>query len=311
MKPIDESSTLVPAIPSQIRISRVHLRTRNLPQALDFYTRALGFKIIDQGESSISLSTTGQGPALIVFTEDSTATLPTRLTTGLYHFALRYPTRRDLAEALLRLAEAEYGIDGASDHIVSEAIYLRDPDQNGVELYVDRPRNRWVWRGGQVQMSTEALDLNNLLTSADGHEDLSKLSPLIDIGHIHLHVADLKEAEHFYHDFLGLAVTQRSYPGALFFSAGGYHHHVATNTWAGKTKPSEKCVGLISYRLEFPEMDFPLELRRRATLAGYASEDSESSGTGLAKFQDPAGRWLEVASDWTGLLHNGSGGSLL
>ena len=115
-----------------------------------------------------------------------------------------------------------------------------------------------------------------------------------DIGHIHLHVADLKEAERFYHDFLGLAVTQRSYPGALFFSAGGYHHHIATNTWAGGTKPSDKSVGLISYRLEFLETDIPLALSRRAKLAGYASVVSESPRKGFVKFQDPSGKWLEV-----------------
>ena len=272
----------------------MHLRTRDIARALDFCTRGLGFKIIQQTRFSASLSTTGREPALIVFTEDPTATPPAPRTTGLYHFALRYPTRRDLAEALLRLAEARYGIDGASDHIVSEAIYLRDPDQNGVELYVDRPRNQWVWRDGQVQMSTETLDLDNLLTTVDGHRDLSKISPLVNIGHIHLHVADLKEAERFYHDFLGLAVTQRSYPGALFFSAGGYHHHIATNTWAGGTKPPDKSVGLISYRLEYLETDIPLALSRRAKLAGYASVVSESPRKGFVKFQDPSGKWLEV-----------------
>ena len=297
MKPIVEPSVLEQTIPSQIQISRVHLRTKDLARALDFYTRVLGFRLIEQTEFSASLSTTGEEPALIVFSEDSTATLPARRTTGLYHFALRYPTRRDLAETLLHLAEARDGIEGASDHIVSQAIYLRDPDQNGVELYVDRTRDEWVWRDGRVQMSTEALDLDDLLATADGHRELSKLSPMVDIGHIHLHVADLKEAERFYHDFLGLAVTQRSYPGALFFPAGGYHHHVATNTWAGTARPSEKSIGLISYRLQFPETDFPLELRRRATVAGYASEIAESSETGLVKFQDPAGKWMEVASD--------------
>jgi catechol 2,3-dioxygenase len=297
MKPIVIPSILEQTIPSQIQISRVHLRTRDLARALDFYTRVLGFRLIEQTEFSASLSTTGEDPALIVFSEDATAILSAQRTTGLYHFALRYPARRDLAEALQRLAAARYGIDGASDHIVSEAIYLRDPDQNGVELYVDRPRNEWMWRDGQVQMSTEALDLENLLATADGHRELSKLSPMVDIGHIHLHVANLKEAERFYHGFLGLAVTQRSYPGALFLSAGGYHHHIATNTWAGTARPSEKSVGLISYRVIFPEIDFPLELRRRATIAGYASEVAESSGTGLVKFKDPAGKWMEVASD--------------
>jgi len=294
MKPIDESSALVQSVPSDIRISQVHLRTRDLARTLDFYTRVLGFKIIDRGECSASLSATGQEPALIVFTEHPTATPPVPRTTGLYHFALRYPTRRDLAEALRRLSAASYGIDGASDHIVSEAIYLHDPDQNGIELYVDRPRNQWVWRDGQVQMSTEALDLDNLLATADGHRDLSKISPRLDIGHIHLHVADLKEAERFYHDFLGLAVTQRSYPGALFFSAGGYHHHIAANTWAGGTKPSDNSVGLMSYRIQFLETDIPLTLSRRAKLAGYSSEVSESPEAGFVKFQDPSGKWMEV-----------------
>jgi len=170
-----------------------------------------------------------------------------------------------------------------------------DPDHNGVELYVDRPRSQWVWREGQVAMTTEPLDLDNLIASTAGQSPPQQVPPQTDLGHIHVQLAHLAAAERFYHEFLGLAVTQRSYPGALFFSAGGYHHHLAVNTWAGDRPPPATSIGLIAYRLEVPEAEIVYCLRHRAPLAGYeAATKIRETGVELLQIRDPNGHWLEV-----------------
>jgi catechol 2,3-dioxygenase len=188
-----------------------------------------------------------------------------------------------------------YPIAGASDHGVSEAIYLSDPDGNGVELYADRPRAQWGWQNGQISMVTTPLDLENLLTSIDTKAATTDPSTQPDLGHIHLHVDDLLRAERFYNEFLGLAVTQRSYPGALFFAAGGYHHHIGANVWAGKTAAPANGVGLISYRLEVPVAEVLYCLRHRAPLLGYETRmELSEEGDPILQVRDPNGNWLEV-----------------
>ncbi|MDB6110984.1 MAG: Glyoxalase family protein [Pedosphaera sp.] len=282
-------------LPDETRISQVHLRIADLERALGFYQELLGFRAIKKAAKHAVLGATEQGPGLIVLTEDKHVCPRPSHATGLYHFAIRYPARSDLAQALVRLAKGDYPIQGASDHIVSEAIYLSDPDHNGVELYVDRPRSQWTWREGQIAMSTEALDLDDLLATIEGQSETEGPPIATDIGHVHLHVADLTKAERFYGEFLGLAVTQRSYPGALFLSAGGYHHHVAVNTWAGRTAPPPNSVGLVSYRLEVPVAEVLYCLRHRAPLHGYEAElETAEEGADLLKIRDPNGNWLEI-----------------
>jgi len=283
-------------LPDETRISQVHLRTGNLERALGFYTRVLGLRVVERLGPEASLSATGRHPAMIALTEDPRATPRPRQATGLYHLAIRYPARRHLAEALERLLQHGYPIQGASEHLVSEAIYLSDLDDNGIELYVDRPRSRWVWHDGQIEMATEPLDLDKLLAV---NQDQSPVPPNVpaetDLGHIHLHVADLAAAERFYHEFLGLAVTQRSYPGALFFSARGYHHHVAVNTWAGQLSAPPSSSGLISYRLEVPVAEILYCLQHRAPLAGYEARTfAGENGSEVLQIRDPNGTWLEL-----------------
>ncbi len=283
-------------LPDETRISQVHLRTGNLERALGFYTGVLGLRVVERPGPEVTLSATGGHPVMIALTEEPGATSRPRQTIGLYHFAIRYPTRRHLAQALGRLLRHGYPIQGASDHLVSEAIYLSDPDDNGVELYADRPRSRWVWHGGQIEMATEPLDLDRLLAANRGQSPLPPHAPAqTDLGHIHLHVADLAEAERFYHEFLGLAVTQRSYPGALFFSAGGYHHHVAVNTWAGQLSAPPNSAGLISYRLEVPVAEILYCLGHRAPLAGYEARTLiAENGSEMLQIRDPNETWLEL-----------------
>ncbi|MGH7967285.1 MAG: VOC family protein, partial [Limisphaerales bacterium] len=210
--------------------------------------------------------------------------------------------RRGLRQAYRRLVNSGYPIDGASDHEVSEAIYLSDPDGNGVELYADRPSTEWRWRYGQVVMTTMPLDIEDLLKAAPPEPAGGERSPRMEIGHIHLHVADLAQAERFYSEFLGLAVTQRSYPGALFLAAGGYHHHIAVNTWGSRTAPPPNSVGLVSYRIEVPVAEILYCLGHRAPLLGYETRtESQEQGGQVLKIRDPNGAWLEVqASSITG-----------
>jgi catechol 2,3-dioxygenase len=273
----------------------VHLRTADLEKQLKFYRDVLGLKRLERTGPVASLSPTGEAAPFLVLTEDREARPHSARTTGLYHFAVRYPSRRDLAIAFFRLARRDYPIEGASDHLVSEAIYLSDPEGNGVELYTDRPRSQWIWHDGQVEMQTKALDLDNLLSTAKGQSEESGPPPQTNISHIHLQVADLAEAERFYHDFVGLAVTQRSYPGALFFAAGGYHHHIASNTWAGKTRPQANSVGLISYRLEMQGGEDFGTLHNRARSAGYEAEIKSEGGQAILQIGDPNRNWLEIS----------------
>jgi catechol 2,3-dioxygenase len=277
----------------------VRLRTGGAKKALSFYTGALGLSVVPRPGSAqeTGLSATEDNPEMIVLREEPGAKPRAPRTTGLYHLAIRYATRRDLAHALNRLLREGHPIEGASDHRVSEAIYLSDLDGNGVELYADRPRSEWSWRDGEVAMTSQPLDLESLMASTEGETPPPEISPQTDIGHIHLHVADLAVAERFYHDYLGLTVTQRSYPGALFLSAGGYHHHVAVNTWAGKTPPPEDSVGLISYRLTVPESEILYGLQNRAPLAGYEMRTATAEdGSELVQIRDPNGNWLEVSA---------------
>jgi len=281
-------------LPDESRISQVHLRTRSIEGVLPFYCGVLGLKAsLDTGSQAI-VSTVPVGPGLVVFSEDGDAVARRPRSTGLCHVAFRYPTRKDLARAYKRVVEAGYPVAGASDHGVSEAIYLSDPDGNGVELYADRSRAQWQWQGDQIAMVTTPLDLENLLASIDGKSAMTGTAAQPDLGHIHLHVGDLAAAERFYSEFLGLAVTQRTYPGALFFAAGGYHHHIGANIWAGKTAPAANSVGLISYRLEVPIEEVLYCLSHRAPLLGYETRMERKEDNFILQVRDVNGNWLEV-----------------
>jgi catechol 2,3-dioxygenase len=286
-------------LPDQTRISQVHLRTANLQTALKFYTEVLGLKARQTPGSGAILSAGTRSPELIVLSQDVDAPQPPPRSTGLYHLALRYPGRQALGQAYQRLARKGYPVTGASDHGVSEAIYLSDPDGNGIELYADRPRAEWVWRNGQIAMPTKALDLDGLLAAAGKFTTPAPPLPS-DIGHIHLSVADLAAAERFYGEYLGFSVTQRSYPGALFFAAGGYHHHIGVNTWAGTAAPPAGSVGLVSYRLEVPCAEILYCLGHRAPLMGYGTRTEPArQGPPFLQIRDPNATWLEVQPSTT------------
>src|SRR5262249_15836204 len=182
-----------------------------------------------------------------------------RETTGLYHFAILVPSRADLSRALRRLAETDTVLQGAADHGVSEALYLADPDGNGIEIYRDRPRAEWPFVDGQLRMGADPLDSDGLLAVSEGADSpdspYSGLARATTIGHVHLHVSNLESARRFYVDVLGFTLMQRYGPSALFVSAGGYHHHIGLNTWAGvgAPPPPPGAIGLKYFEVRLPD----------------------------------------------------------
>ncbi len=198
------------------------------------------------------------------------------------------PTRRDLAQALLRIARADWPLDGASDHLVSEALYLSDPDGNGIEIYRDRPRAEWRHANGQLEMATIPLDLDGVLSELGGDSSVpAKMPAGTTIGHVHLQVSDLSAAEAFYNGVLGFDVVVRGYPGALFVSAGGYHHHLGLNTWhsAGAAPPEPGAIGLNGYEVLLPD---GRELAKVLERLRAAAIPVEPRGDG-ALVRDPSG----------------------
>jgi catechol 2,3-dioxygenase len=218
-----------------VRLGPIDLTVTDLDRSIGFYQDALGLKIHRREDPVAALGTGGDD--LLVLHEDQNAR-PAGRHAGLFHFALLFPTREDLARALQRLAVTHTPISGASDHGVSEAIYLSDPDGNGIELYSDRPREAWPppGPGARVGMFTEPLDVESLLRLVEGQEPVPQAGPGLGLGHMHLHVGDLAEAVRFYRDRLGLEEMAR-YPGAAFLARDGYHHHLGLNTWRGEGVP--------------------------------------------------------------------------
>jgi|HubBroStandDraft_4_1064222.scaffolds.fasta_scaffold25307_3 catechol 2,3-dioxygenase len=236
-------------------VGTVRLTVTDLDRSRAFYERAVGLQPTELDDGTLALGAAGERP-LIELRGDSAARGLNRRAPGLYHLAVLVPTRLDLAFALARIAEARYPLDGASDHLVSEALYLSDPDGNGIEIYRDRPRAEWPRAGDQLQMSTLPLDLDDVIGELRAATELQASVPSgTKIGHVHLQVSDLSEAERFYNGVLGFDVIVRGYPGALFVSAGGYHHHIGLNTWhsAGAAPAPEGSVGLRSFEIELPD----------------------------------------------------------
>lgn len=241
-------------LPEQTSVHHVHLRVADLESEVNFY-RNLGFKVINQGREFAQLSASGQKPALLLLSmeKDMRPRLP--FAPGLFHVAYLLPSRVELARTLKHLGESGVTISGVADHLVSEAVYLTDPEGNGIELYSDRARTEWSVRGGMVEMATLRLDIKHLLNDAENTNSWNGLHPETRIGHIHLQVSDLEKAERFYHGLLGFDITQRSYPGALFVSAGGYHHHIGLNIWnsKGASPAPENSAGLASFGITVPD----------------------------------------------------------
>lgn len=213
------------------RVGAVSLQISDLARSVEYYESILGLQTHTRETGAASLHAQDDPRPLVVLHETPGVTrAPARGAFGLFHFALLLPDRPALGRFVTHLARL--GVRAASaDHLVSEALYLTDPDGLGIEVYADRPRETWQYAGGELKMTTDPLDLVSLQAAGAGRA-WDGAPTGTTMGHVHLHVGDLDQAERFYHATLGLDVTVRGYPGARFFSAGGYHHHLATNTWS-------------------------------------------------------------------------------
>jgi catechol 2,3-dioxygenase len=253
---------------SDLRLGAVHLTVTDLARSLAFYEGVCGL-IPERRNGRVRLAPAG-GTALVDLTERRDLRAPSA-GPGLFHLALLLPSRTELARALVRLEAHRWPLHGASDHGVSEALYLADPDGHGIEIYADRPRATWRHAGGEVHMVTEPLDLRSLLADLPPGESASSGLPRgTVVGHVHLRVRDLDQAEAFFAGVLGLDVTVRDYPGARFFSAGGYHHHVGTNVWwrRGHQLGGDGRVGLEAIEFVVPAGDLPALVRRAGATDG-------------------------------------------
>jgi catechol 2,3-dioxygenase len=280
-------------MPAMLRLGQVSLQVSDLARSLEYYQRVLGLRVLRRADGEATLAAHGDDTPLVRLRERRGARpAPRQGVLGLYHFAILLPDRAALGRFIVHLAQLGERA-GASDHLVSEALYLRDPDGLGIEVYADRPRSGWRADAGQIVMATEPLDLAAVVAEAHG-EAWTGMPAGTRMGHVHLHVGDIDEASRFYHEALGLDRMVWSYPGALFLAAGGYHHHLGLNTWAGPgARPAgDEDARLLEWRIALP-----------AAHAERARASLESSGRSVAstdegwRVTDPWGTALLVTAD--------------
>ncbi len=270
------------------RLGPVTIRVSDAARSAAFYESVLGFR---RGPDHDGQTALGAGGSPLVILKEVMGAKPAPRASGLYHFAILVPDRPALGKALRRLAEARIGI-GQADHLVSEALYLSDPDGNGIEVYRDRPRSEWSWSNGFVQMATEPLDLEDLLREGDQDPSEGALLPEgTRIGHVHLQVADVSEAVRFYHGVLGFDLTAQ-WSGAAFLSAGGYHHHLGLNSWASRGAPAAPAgsTGLESFSIRIPDAAEAGRIEAALRSAGISTRTEGS----ILRARDPWNVGLEI-----------------
>ena len=266
-----------------LHVGAVGLRVRDLDRLCEFYRNVLGLSMLDCGKDGATL---GAGGVPILHLEHHPNDKPDDThTAGLYHTAFLMPTRADLARWILHVARHKVPLTGASDHGVSEAFYLDDPEANGMEVYFDRPRESWQWTGNELKMITDPLDIDDIVREVPPDTTYSDAPAGLRIGHVHLRVGDIARAETFYRDALGLEVTRRRH-GASFMSSGRYHHHIAGNIWhsAGAGPRDLNRAGLSWLSLE------------AADDAAFEGARSRLAQAGLQPVVTTAG--IEVADPW-------------
>ena len=280
---------------SGMNIGTVYLRVSDLDAALLFYVNELGLKVIRRDGGLVELASTDRATeALIALRESSEAKVPPNDAAGLYHFAIILPDRKSLAAAYLKLGNAGVVFDGYADHLVSEALYLRDPEGNGIEIYADRPHNEWpLDEEGNLLMATNPLDVDSLVSEVTDApvENLVPMPEGTRIGHIHLKVTGIKRSTQFYQTVLGLDLM--SYWGsAAFLAAGAYHHHIGLNTW--ESLMGQPCrdsyTGLDHFKITVPDPKFAANLMARL----HDSSAVEDVAAGELVFSDPDGIRFQV-----------------
>lgn len=253
---------MTPKLAAATRLGSVSLTVTDLARSAAFYTENVGLALLDQEGAEARL---GSGDSVLLHLVENAAAKHRPGTTGLYHFALLLPSRAALASALRRLVATRTRLSGASDHGVSEALYLSDPDKIGIEIYRDRPRSAWPQSGDGLAMVTEALDLEDLLAEGGQAEEGGTT-----LGHVHLHVSQLSAAQKFYVDIFGFELMQRYGGQALFVAAGGYHHHIGLNIWqgVGAPPPLEPATGLRHFEIVLADAAEWAGLQERLDTAG-------------------------------------------
>jgi catechol 2,3-dioxygenase len=284
---LNQPGSLAVSIHPAANVGSVTLKVADLGRSLAFYTTVIGLEYLSEDRQTAILRA-GKRPFLMLEEVDGAQPQPP-YTTGLYHAAILFPDRRSLARKVAQVINLRIS-PGYADHRVSEAFYLSDPDGNGLELYRDRPRQEWTWEGAQVRMASDPIDFDDFFAEVQG-EDVSAASPLVPsgtrLGHMHLRVANIPEAETFYHEVLGFDVTAR-WPGALFLSAGGYHHHIGLNTWQsrGGKPPAEPSAGLREFSISLPDQAELERLIRQIESAGVTVEKDVDSALVMDPFQN-------------------------
>lgn len=275
-------------LPAGLTLGPVRLQVADLDRSLAFYTSVLGLRIAEQHAGGATLAA-ADVPLVILQERPGARRVRRRGHLGLFHFAILLPDRGALGAFLTHLAPLKVAL-GASDHLVSEALYLHDPDGLGIEVYADRPEETWQRARGALVMDTRPLDIEGVMAEAEGIP-WRGMPAGTRMGHMHLHVGDLEAAAGFYRDTLGFEITSAGYPGALFLAAGNYHHHLGVNTWAGPDapQPTDADARLLEWELRMPagEVDAAAS---RLLAAGAAVERVE----GGIRTSDPWGTSLVV-----------------
>lgn len=278
-------------LPDATHVGSVRLQVADLPRSVNYYEQVLGLSVLERSADTATLGVAPSREALVhLHAKPGVRPIARRGAFGLYHFALLLPERAALGRFAAHLSRLHVPA-GTADHLVSESMYLNDPDGLGIEVYADRPRRTWQTRGREIAMAVDPLDVAELIAAA-GSRAWDGAPPGTTIGHMHLHVGDLDHAEAFYHSALGFDKMLWSFPGALFMAAGGYHHHLGTNTWSPGPSPTDEQARLLEWELIVPDADAAAAAASSLQRAGYAAWDAGGGWTS----SDPWGTQLRIVS---------------
>jgi catechol 2,3-dioxygenase len=278
-------------LPNPAHVGGVHLQVVDLQRSLSYYGQVLGLRVKSTTDASAVLTAHGDDRPLVTLQTRPGVARARRGAFGLFHFAILLPDRSALGRFAAHLSSLGVRA-GMADHLVSEALYLSDPDGLGIEVYADRPRASWQRRGRELAMTTDPLDIASVI--AAGRDEVWTGAPEgTTMGHVHLHVGSLEQAEAFYHRSLGFDKTVWSYPGALFMSAGGYHHHLATNTWSAGPSASSDEARLIEWELMVPAEDDVAAAAASLRASGYDVQARERGAT----VADPWGTQVHIRTE--------------
>lgn len=290
----DTPTTTKPRLPADTHLGRIFLRVRDLRRETGFYRTALGLEVLTETDGYTELGVDARGLIGLIAAPDAR---PAPHAPGLYHLALLLPDRPALGAFLRATVKDRTRLQGTADHGVSEAVYLADLEGNGIEVYRDLPRSEWPQSGGEVEMITAPIDARGVLEAGQPSQGGFKAPAGSTLGHVHLQVSDLQRARERFHDVIGFDVTQSNFPGALFLSAGGYHHHIGLNTWgsAGRPAAPHGSLGLDWFEIVVPDVAARAALIERLA-ANSTSEDSSVGGPPARIYRDADGIGVAVAA---------------